>query len=292
MSGPRSADQLAALMASTRHDPAAQLRQTRLRVDLVRDWQIPTGARALEIGCGQGDTTAALAEAVGSHGHVTAVDLAGPGYGAPVTIGDSTRHLAAGPLGERIDFRLEFDALDPANAFPDDAFDVVVLAHCTWYFASLDQLAETLRRIRPWAPRLCLSEWELQPDSIEQSGHFLAVLIQGQIEAFTTQSVANVRTPYSRETLHALLRETSWSVTSESLVDASELDDGRWEIEECLDVSRAAAQELDLPARPKELLASQLDVLQRIYDRGQTRSLPAYSVVAERVSSAAPARCP
>jgi SAM-dependent methyltransferase len=282
MSPGQTAEQLAALMASAEHDPDVQLRQTRFRMELVRGWEIARGARVLEIGCGQGDTTAVLADAVGPEGRVTAVDLAGPDYGAPVTIGESTRRLAQGPLGAQIEFRLGFDVLAPAIVFPDDAFDVVVLAHCTWYFASLEQLAGTLRRIRPWAPRLCLSEWELQPDCVEQTGHLLAVLIQGQIEAFKATSAANVRTPYSRDTLHALLRETGWSVTSESLVDASELDDGRWEIEECLESSRGELTELDLPDRPKQLLASQLDVLQRISDRGQTRSLPAYSVVAER----------
>jgi SAM-dependent methyltransferase len=275
-------EELAALMASADHDAGAQLRQTRFRVELVRGWNIPEGARVLEIGCGQGDTTAVLADAVGPSGRVTAVDVAGPDYGAPATIGESTRRLANGPLGTRIQFRLAFDALDPANGFADDAFDIVVLAHCTWYFASLEQLAHTLRRIRPWAPRLCLSEWELQPDDIDQSGHLLAVLIQGQIESFKTETTANVRTPYSRETLHTLLHETGWAIATETTVDASELEDGRWEIEGCLDVSRSEADALTVPRRTKQLIGSQLDVLQRLYERGDTRSLPAYSVVAER----------
>jgi SAM-dependent methyltransferase len=282
MSPGRTAEQLAALMASAAHDREVQLRQTRFRMDLVDGWGISPGTRVLEIGCGQGDTTAVLADAVGPDGRVTAVDLAGPDYGAPVTIGESTRRLALGPLGAQIEFRLGVDVLAPTVVFPDDAFDVVVLAHCTWYFASFEQLAATLRRVRPWAPRLCLSEWELQPDSVEQTGHLLAVLIQGQIEAFKATSVANVRTPYSRDALHALLRETGWSVTSEALVDASQLDDGRWEIEECLGSSHDELATLDLPDRPKELLASQLDVLRRSSERGRTRSLPAYSVIAGR----------
>jgi SAM-dependent methyltransferase len=280
-----SPEGLAALMASADHDPDAQLRQTRFRLGLVQGWDIPKGARVLEIGCGQGDTTAVLADAVGPTGRVTAVDIAGPDYGAPVTIGESTRRLAEGPLGAQIEFRLAFDALDPANGFADDAFDIVILAHCTWYFASLGQIADTLRRVRPWAPRLCLSEWELQPVDIGQSGHLLAVLIQGQIESFKTETIANVRTPYSRETLHRLLRETGWAIAAETTVDASELDDGRWEIEGCLDVSRGEAESLAVPLRTKRLIESQLDVLQRLYERGETRSLPAYSVVAERLSS-------
>jgi SAM-dependent methyltransferase len=293
MTTARTAEQLAALMASAAHDPGAQLRQTRARCALVGDWQIATGARVLEIGCGQGDTTAVLANAVGDGGRVTAVDPGDPAYGAPVSLGASTRHLLDGPLGGRIDLQLSFDVLDPVNAFADDAFDVVVLAHCTWYFASLAEIADTLRAARAWAPRLCLSEWELEPGGIEQAGHLLAVLIQGQIEAFTTESVANVRTPYSRETLHALLHETGWRAARETPIDWSGLDDGRWEVESCLRSSRAEIAALDLPARPKELLSSQLDVLARLHERGLTRSLPAYSVVAERADvRRAPARRP
>jgi SAM-dependent methyltransferase len=264
----RPAEELAALMASSAYDPRAQARQTRFRRALVDDWQIAPGARVLEIGCGQGDTTAVLADAVGPGGRVTAVDPADPGYGEPVTIGASMRVLAEGPLGDRIDVRIPFDVLDPASAFAEDAFDVVVLALCTWYFASLDEIAETLRRVRLWAPRLCLAEWELEPAVLEQTGHLLAVLIRGQREAGSAGSDANVRTPYVRDRLHGLLGATGWRVVRETLVDTSELDDGRWEIESCLD---------EAPGEPVAL-----DVLRRLYERGSTRSLPAYSVVAER----------
>ncbi len=263
-----SAEELAALMASSAHDAAVQAGQTRFRMTLVRDWQIAPGARVLEIGCGQGDTTAVLADAVGAAGRVTAVDPADPGYGAPVTLGESTHVLAEGPLGGRIEFRVPFDALDPANAFPDDAFDVVVLALCTWYFASLDEIAETLRRVRPWAPRLCLAEWELEPLELGQAGHLLAVLIRSRTEAGGHSSDANVRTPYTRGRLHELLGAAGWQVARETLVDTSELDDGRWEIESCL------------ADTPGDSLTR--DVLAGLHARGSTRSLPVYSIVAER----------
>jgi SAM-dependent methyltransferase len=275
-------EDLATLMAANAISPDAQLRQTRVRVRLVDEWQIAEGARVLEIGCGQGDTTAVLADAVGRRGRVVAVDRADASYGAPVSLGDSARRLAQGPLGDRIEFRFGFDALDPANAFPDDAFDAVVLAHCTWYFDSLVQLAETFRRIRPWAARLCLSEWDLEPRTADQAGHFLAVMIQAQIEAHKTRSEANVRTPYSREALRTILRATRWEVASETLVDASELDDARWEIASCLSDSLPEAEVLELGARLQTLLASQVDVLRRISERGESRPLPSYSVVATR----------
>jgi SAM-dependent methyltransferase len=275
---------LAALMAANTVSPAEQLRQTGFRAALGEAWQIPEDARVLEIGCGQGDTTAVLADAVGDRGRVIAVDVAEPSYGAPITIGDSARHLSSGPLGARVKFSFGFDVLDPQNAFPDDAFDAIVLAHCTWYFDSLDRLRETLRRIGPWAPRLCLSEWDLEPRAVDQTAHLLAVLIQGQIEAFRSHSTANVRTPYSREALRGLLAETGWAVGSETLIDASALDDAAWEIDACLEDSLPEAARLDLPPRVQSLLASQGDVLRRLAAREGNRPLPAYAITAVRAA--------
>jgi SAM-dependent methyltransferase len=283
----RTAEQLAGLMAAHALSPLAQLRQTRFRSALVESFGLPEGSRVLEIGCGQGDTTAVLADALGPRGRVVAVDLADPSYGAPVTIGDSAAQLSAGPLGSQMKFRFGFDLFDPENAFPADAFDAIVLAQCTWYFGSLEQVREMLNRIRSWAPRLCLCEWDLEPRSLDQTAHLLAVLIQGQIEAFKQESRANVRTPYSRETLRRLLDETGWSIASEALVDASELDDARWEIEACLGDALPEAPVLGLPARLQTLLESQGDVLRRVAGRDGTRPLPAYSVVAERALTVA-----
>lgn len=59
-----------------------QLESAAHRAAIVSQWDIPVGARVLEIGCGQGDTTAVLAELVGENGHVTGVDPASLDYGA------------------------------------------------------------------------------------------------------------------------------------------------------------------------------------------------------------------
>jgi SAM-dependent methyltransferase len=278
----RGAQELAALMASYAISPVEQQRQTSFRLALVEQWQISEGARVLEIGCGQWDTTVVLADAVGNTGRVIAVDIADPSYGAPVTIGESAHHLSQGPLGSRITFSFGFDVLDPQNAFPDDAFDAIVLAHCTWYFDSLDQLRATLAQIRPWAPRLYLSEWDLEPRSIDQVAHLLALLIQGQVEAYKDDSRANVRTPYAREALHGILSDTGWRRERETLVDASELDDAAWEIDAALGDSLAEASALDLPTRLQTLLASQADVLRRVAALDGNRPLPSYCIAARR----------
>jgi predicted methyltransferase len=60
------------------------------RVQLVRSWGIQPGESVLEVGCGQGDTTIALAVAVGAEGRVVAVDPANPDYGG-LTYRDAVR---------------------------------------------------------------------------------------------------------------------------------------------------------------------------------------------------------
>ncbi|QYK53078.1 MAG: methyltransferase domain-containing protein [Fimbriimonadaceae bacterium] len=282
----RTAQQLVALMPpNPSGDNSIQLRQTKFRMDLVKSWGIAEGSRVLEIGCGQGDTTLVLADEVGDTGYVLAVDIADPNYGAPLTIGESARFLENGEFGNRMDFRFEFDVLDCANTFDELEFDTIVMAHCTWYWESLEKLEETCRRIRPWGSQLCLSEWDLQPQSIDQLGHLLAVLIQGQMEAFKSQSQANVRTPYSRETLLRLLQETGWQVDSQVLVDASELDDARWEIDACLSQTASDLLHLGLPPQLQGLVQSQLEVLRRIANESKCQPLPSYSMVASRSST-------
>ena len=69
-----------ATLAETSSDPQAQYRR-----DLVANWPITVGARVLELGCGQGDTTVALAGAVGETGHIDAVDPGPLDYGASET---------------------------------------------------------------------------------------------------------------------------------------------------------------------------------------------------------------
>lgn len=65
---------------STKSSPSL-VAQIEHRIKLVSFWSIIPGSRVLEIGCGQGDCTIALADAVGENGHVDAVDPGAPDYG-------------------------------------------------------------------------------------------------------------------------------------------------------------------------------------------------------------------
>jgi len=250
------AEEIVGLMATIAVNQAGQLALTRYRVALVEHWRIAPGMRILEIACGQGGMTAVLAWVVGPEGHVIAVDSADPSYGAPMSLGDSGAYLKASPLGSRIDFRYQVDVLDLSVSFPDDAFDAIVFAHGAWYFASFDHLRRTLERIRPWSKRLCFAEWDLTPETTDQIAHFLAVTIQGEIEAYKTVSEANVRTPFPLSRFVSLLNQTGWDLSALSRMNTESLQDGMWEVDLCLDYALPEAATLDIPPRIQDLIIS------------------------------------
>ena len=268
---------IASQMALYQQYPDIQLAQTAVRQEIVAVWQIPSGARVLEIGCGQGDMTAVLADAVGPAGHVVACDVASPDYGAPITLGESTDYLQQSPLGSRITFKLGYDVLAKANTFPANSFDYVVLAHCLWYFDSQERLQQTFEQVRTWADTLCLSEWDLQPQTIAQLAHLLAVIVQGQVTAFDADSTANIRTLLTPAVLTQLLAVTGWSVETTAVIDSSGLQDGGWEIAES-GRATATAVALGLPTRFVHFLEAQVDLMQALAAAHGRQSLPSLAI--------------
>lgn len=285
-------ESIACCMALYPQTPEVQLVQTGMRKKIVDAWGIRPGSRILEIGCGQGDMTAVLAHATGPMGHVDAFDPASPGYGAPVTIGDSADCLLRSPLGSRITFHLGCDLFAGETAFGEDAFDYAVFAHCSWYFDSIDRLTHAFRRTKQWARRLCLSEWDLVPRESSQLAHALAVLIQGQVEAFRRDSVSNIRTPLTKGTLEGLLADTGWGDLGAATVDSSDLQDARWEIEECLRSTARHASGLGLPPRFLRVLDTELGLVQGIAAAHGVKSLPSFAIMATRTADPAASHAP
>jgi len=275
-------ESIARCMALFSRTPEVQLVQTGMRKKVVDAWGIQPGSRILEIGCGQGDLTAVLAHACGPEGRVEAFDIAPPGYGAPVTIGESADYLLRSPLGSRIEFHLGCDLFDGEIEFPEDAFDYVVFAHCSWYFDSRERLKSALSRIRPWARRLCFSEWDLVPHESSQLAHTLAVVIQGQVEAFRQDSSSNIRTPATREALEELLRDSGWDELQAATIDSAGLQDARWEIEECLRSTARHAADLGLPPRFLSILDTELGLLRGTVAAHGAKSLNSFAILATR----------
>ncbi|KAK3295186.1 uncharacterized protein B0H64DRAFT_474192 [Chaetomium fimeti] len=238
------------------------------RINLINAWApaIGPGTRVLELGCGQGTCTQALAEAVSSpdhpasSGHITAVDPGAPDYGAPFTLAQAQSHLSAGPLGPLLTFH-RADPVDFLAANPDAQWDVAVLAHCVWYFRSPDTLRQTLTALRGRVARVCLAEWALHATEPAAVAHVLAALARATFEAHRVDSTENIQMPASPRAIKDVVGQAGWKVESEgTVVPGAELSDGFWETGTVVDEEFAEEVEKEVKEeRVKAALTSARD---------------------------------
>lgn len=218
-------EQLLACMKIIGND-TIQRTQLKHRLSIVEAFGIQQGMRVIEVGCGQGDMTVALADAVGDSGHVLAVDIASPDYGAPITLGEATAAIAESPLGKRVTFKLETDLLD----LPDTRYDAAVLTHCSWYFRDPGQLLAYFIKLRKIAKRIYVAEWNPDFAHMSQRGHFAAASILALYSEFV-ENGGNVQHVFDSVQLQGLLKEAGWEIDEVKDVDAHYLQDGAWEID-------------------------------------------------------------
>lgn len=256
--------------------------QTEHRVKLAQFWDIRNGSRILEIGCGQGDTTAVLAHFVGESGLVHGIDIASPNYGAPITVGDSAKYLMNSKLGKCIKMEYEINVLKPQVEFPIHSFDTIVLSRCSWYFQSSEQFAQLLKKSRKWAKQLLFAEWDSRVGTIEQLPHLLSVLIQAQYECFKDESSGNVRTLFTPHDVKRIVVAAGWDVTKETTIWAPEMQDGSWEVRQTLTDWEL---ELDgtrrMPPKLKSLIASQVNLLDDLVKIHGITPLSSFALVAQ-----------
>jgi len=235
--------------------------QTRHRIELVNFWNLRSGSRILEVGSGPGDTTTVLAAAVGTDGHITAVEK-GPEekiwelsglptaisqadlplspavekfltryvYGSSPSLGTPMPVLLASSLGRRVTFHVSMDLLDPKIDFAKDTFDMVVFSHCSWYLDHPKTLAALFQRARGWAKRLAYAEWNLVPDRFSQVPHVLAALLQTHIislcpSAHRRNIVSLIPPALARE----MAEKAGWRIAQHIEIDCSRLQDAVWE---------------------------------------------------------------
>ncbi|THV98508.1 S-adenosyl-L-methionine-dependent methyltransferase [Aureobasidium pullulans] len=233
MSTDLDADSIARLSL---HDPkhfGIQHSQTLHRLEILKNWNIPTRSRVLELGCGQGDCTTVLAHAVGEDGKVVAVDPASLDYGSPYTLGQAQNHISNGPLGDRIIW-VQQSPLEYLSA-NHTKFDAAIFAHSLWYFPSPALILDTFRALKQYSKRLLLAEWSLVASHPSAQPHVLAVLAQAALECRKPESTSNVRTVLSPKRLTELAVAAGWQLDSETYVKAGDgLLDGQWEVGACL----------------------------------------------------------
>lgn len=234
-----SAEKIASYQLLPPNGLASEAAQAAHRINILNSWGpgvIKPGSRVLEIGCGQGNCTAVLAEAVGPAGHVDACDPAPPDYGSPFTLAEAQGHISQSEIGSRITWHRgkPWEPAAPAPEEPDGKWDVVVLAHCVWYFQGRDELSNILRDLKAKVKKdgkVCIAEYALHATEKAAWPHVLAALAQGTLQALRSEgSEDNIQTPLSPLQIKHIALEQAWKLDREAmLVPEDGLLDGTWE---------------------------------------------------------------
>lgn len=204
-------------------------------------WGISPGSHVLEIGCGQGDTTVVLADAVGKEGHVDALDPGSLDYGSPSTLGQAQADIKSSPVGPQITFYTPMDPIEYLNSYTGPAYDHIVLSHCIYYFATPYSLPTLITALTPHSHHLCIAEWSLHPSlthPTQSFPHILTALLCTHLESKReVESSGNIRTVLSPSQIKDAVKTSSGGklqLEKEELMDAEGLRDAYWEVRDLL----------------------------------------------------------
>jgi SAM-dependent methyltransferase len=245
--------------------------QTKHRLDLLSAWfgEISaaqtnlTSKTVLEIGCGQGDMTVALAWAVGCAGTVHAIDPAPLDYGLPETLGEAQARISSSAVGERIKWRRS----DPVEAVRADpailmGVDYIVLAHSLLYMRSGEYVVALFQALREATstsaigtqrkPKILIAEWGMKVSDERARAHLLAV----QAQAAQPLLSGNVQLYIEPKQISELTRQIGWKKEKEVWIDSPDLDDGDWEV--------AAARSMPMSSSPDDTSDTVRTLLEKV----------------------------
>lgn len=254
-----------------KNDPIQEI-QLAHRIQLVEAFDMKEGMHVLEIGCGQGDTTVVLADAVGESGKVTAIDIANKAYGAPLTLEEATNRIMDTSLGDRITFHFETDFL----TFEEETvFDAVVLSHASWYFENEQTLIDYIAKVKVIANQICFAEWDLDYTRSGQRAHFLAASLLA-LHSSQIGNDGNIQCLFEKRQVREILENAGFQIMREEVIDAAYLQDGGWEINEANNI-RADFE------RKGDAYQSFIDVYYYLMNHQQEReSLDSFVICAKR----------
>jgi len=216
--------------------------QARHRINILNILKLKAGSHVLDVGCGQGLMTCALAHCLGPECHVQAIDPGPRDYGGPITLGQAHDHIDAGELGSRITWnQMDVHQFLAKNA---EKWDAAILAHCIWYFPSRDALRDILAALKGRVQRVCIAEYSLQASLPSQLPHILTATTRALLESQRPDKRANIKSPFNPDIIKEVAKEAGWGVTEEQVITPDEeLQDGFWEVKMVLDDHNRADME-------------------------------------------------
>lgn len=275
-------DILYALLTGT--DPTGEASRSEGQVEA--DYALLSG-NVMDLGCGQGDQTGALAAVLASDSgryvgaKVWGVDPASPDYGAPYTIKQAQDQLLKdNSLSAHLSFEL---GKIGSEALKGRSFDTVLLSHSSWYFPSAQVLTDTFRAIREAGVKhLLLAEWGMTASHPNALPHLLSVLLQGQ----SPVEGGNVQTALSPERIKKVAADAGWKVKRElTFLPAEGLQDGGWEVYMARDAADEAAKADAGEDKIKEKLLQSVQATRYALEEAaarygkQTRSMDVWTAV-------------
>lgn len=274
-------EQIAAWLGNYPNNEKEAVAQVKLRQNLAKPWNISPGNRILEIGCGQGDCTAVLADLVGENGKVVAIDSAPVYYGKPRTLAESQAELLKSPVGSRIEFHNYFNLLNRHKELGSEPFDAVVMANCSWYFASQTELEQTLILAKTLAKKLCFSEWDLMVgDDPDKACHSFAVEIQSILYKYKVLNDGNVKIPMVRKDMVEVIKSCGWNNISLKIISSLKVSDNLWEIQNTLAMGNRVLKLRGAPQDEHERLIGIYEIFEACAGRKQ-KCLDCFSLTAD-----------
>ncbi|OAA72583.1 hypothetical protein ISF_01656 [Cordyceps fumosorosea ARSEF 2679] len=266
------------LLASFLHNPALlesfHVPRFKLRLATIRAWGVREGDHLLDIGCGQGESSVALAALVGDRGHVTAIDTASMDYGHPFTMRAAHDHLRQSALGPRVTFH----QADAQSFFAEQQqtaprLDAAVLCQSLFYFPGEHEVRALFATLRAAGTSpVYVAEWSYVPSREAQTAHALAATAQRLFYRYRYRPEAgredpreqNVRGGVDKSAILRAAAAAGYGLAREALITPEEdMREGEFEVRFTLgEVFRQRVAEAELSGEQRAEIVAAIEKLE------------------------------